>query len=95
MFIREYILKKLYERASKLGKVHKYYRTIRMVTLRCDSCSGFFDRPRGSMDPKRISNNYYHVCENCDSKKFAQAKGAQRKKIWNLNASSDIPIDKL
>lgn len=95
MYIREYILKKLHERASKLGKVHKYYRDMAMIVLCCDSCGAEFERSRGSMDPKRISNNYYHVCDNCDSKRFAQEKGARRKKIWNLNASSDVPIDKL
>jgi hypothetical protein len=95
MFIREYILKKLYERPSKLGKVHKYYRNVTIVVLRCDCCDTDFERPRGSMDPKRLSNNYFHVCSNCDAKSFAQKKGVERKQVWNLSASSDIPISKL
>ena len=95
MFIREYTLKKRYERSSKLGKVHTYYRDVTMVIMRCDSCETDFERPRGSMDPKRLSNNYFHVCKNCDAKRFAQKKGVERKQVWNLHASSDIPISKL
>ena len=95
MFIREYILKKRHERISKHGKVHLYYRDLTMVVLRCDSCNTEFERTRGSMDPKRLSNNYFHVCGNCDAKKFAQKKGVERKQVWNMSASSDLPIGKL
>jgi len=95
MFIREYTLKKMYERLSKLGKPHKYYRDVTMVILRCDNCNAEFERSRGSMDPKRINNNYFHVCENCDAKRFAQKRGVERKKVWTLTASSDLPIGKL
>ena len=95
MFIREYTLKKMYERLSKLGKLHKYYRDVTMVVLRCDNCNAEFERSRGSMDPKRISNNYFHVCENCDAKVFAQKMGITRKKIWDMPASSNLDISKL
>jgi len=95
MFIKEYILKKIYERPSKKGVVHKYYRDVKMIILRCDACSKTFERSRGSMDPKRISNNYFHVCSECDSKKFAQKKGVQKKQIWNISVSSDIDISKI
>ena len=95
MFINEYILKKRYERPSKLGKIHQYYRDVTIVILRCDNCSAEFERPRGSMDPKRLNNNYFHVCGNCDAKKFAQKKGVERKQVWNMSASSDLPIGKL
>ena len=54
-----------------------------------------FERARGSMDPKRLSNNYFHVCKNCDSKVFAQKKGVERKQVWNMSASSSTPIGKL
>jgi hypothetical protein len=47
------------------------------------------------MDPKRISNTYYHVCASCDAKRFAQRKGVEKRMIWNMPASSMIPIDKL
>lgn len=95
MFIREYFYKKSYERPSKLGKMHTYTRNVTMCVFRCDNCNTEFERERGSMNPKRLSNNYFHVCKNCDSKVFAQKKGVERKQVWNLHASSDIPISKL
>ena len=95
MFIKEYTIKKRHERTSKLGKIHSYYRNVTIVVLRCDNCNIDFERPRGSMDPKRLTYNYFHVCKNCDSKKFAQKKGVERKQIWNLTASSSLPISKL
>jgi len=95
MFIREYTQKTKHERTSKLGKVHEYFREVTMVILRCDCCDKEFERPRGSMDPKRLNNNYFHVCSNCDAKKFAQKKGVERKQVWNMSASSDLPIGKL
>ena len=66
-----------------------------MVVMRCDNCNTEFERARGSMDPKRISNNYFHVCKNCDSKKFAQKMGVTKKQIWDMSASSDLDISKL
>ena len=94
MFIKEYILKKLYERHSKLGNVHQYYRDVTMVVLRCDNCDVEFERSRGKMDHRRLSNNFFHVCGNCDAKKFAQRKGVEQKKIWDMPASSDLPVSK-
>ena len=93
--MREYTLKKMYERYSKLGKLHKYYRDVTMVIMRCDSCNTEFERPRGNMDPKRLNNNYFHVCKDCDSKKFAQKVGVQKKQIWDMPASSDLDISKI
>jgi hypothetical protein len=95
MFIKEYYIDNWYMRCSKLGKQHTYNRKKRMIVMRCDNCDNEFTRERGSMDPKRLSNNYFHVCENCDAKKFAQQKGVERKKVWNMSASSSLPIGKL
>jgi len=95
MFLGEFTKKIRYVRRSKLGYEHEYFREKTFVQLRCDNCDDHFLRPRGNMDPKRLNNNYFHVCENCDAKKFAQKKGVERKQVWNLNASSDIPIGKL
>ena len=95
MFIREYTLKKVHERTSKTGKKHAYNRNLTIVVLRCDNCDTEFERARGSMDPKRLNNNYFHVCKDCDAKVFAQKRGVERRKVWNLTASSDIPINKL
>ena len=95
MFIKEYTITKRHERLSKLGKPHEYWRTSTIVVFRCDNCDTQFERARGNMDPKRLSNNYFHVCSKCDSKKFAQKKGVERKQVWNMSASSDLPIGKL
>jgi hypothetical protein len=95
MFIKEYTVDNWYVRHSKFGIKHTYNRKKRMVLMRCDNCNNEFIRDRGKMNPKRLSNNYFHVCENCDAKKFAQRKGIERKRVWQLNASSDLPIGKL
>jgi hypothetical protein len=47
------------------------------------------------MDPKRISNNYFHVRKDCDAKTFAQKTGVIRKKIWDMPASSNLDVSKL
>ena len=95
MFIREYKKQTRHLRKSKTGKEHAYKRELTMCLFRCDCCDREFERARGNMDPKRISNNYFHVCSDCDAKTFAQKKGVERKQVWNLHASSDIPISKL
>lgn len=95
MFIEEFIEKTQHYRTSKLGKKHSYYRHKTLVKFRCDNCNNEFVRERGKMDPKRLNNNYFHVCANCDSKKFAQKRGIERRKIWDMSASSNIPISKL
>lgn len=84
-----------YSRQSKLGKSHEYYRKKCIVVLRCDSCGAMFSREKGKLDPKRLSNNYFHVCGNCDPKKFAQKKGVENRKIWDMKASSLNDISKL
>ena len=95
MFIREFKKQTRHTRKSKTGKEHAYKREQTICQFRCDNCNTEFDRQRGSMDPKRLSNNYFHVCKNCDSKKFAQKKGVERKQVWNMNASSAMPISKM
>lgn len=94
MFIKQYQKQTKHIRKSKCGKEHSYSRNSTFVVLRCDNCEENFERPRGSMDPKRLSNNFFHVCKNCDAKKFAQKRGVERKKIWDLPANLDIPINK-
>ena len=95
MFLEEKNIKTRHVRKSKNGVEHAYFRDKRIVILRCDCCDVAFERPRGSMDPKRLSNSYFHVCKNCDSKVFAQKKGVEKKQIWNISASSTTPIGKL
>lgn len=95
MFIGEFSEKNTYTRKSKSGKVHTYSRVKTYIKFRCDNCDSEFKRERGKMDPKRLNNNHFHVCTNCDAKRFAQKKGVEKKQVWNLSASSDIPIGKL
>lgn len=95
MFLKEFTEKTKHVRKSKNGTEHPYYRNCTYAVFRCDNCGTEFTRPRGSMDPKRLSNNYFHVCNNCDAKRFAQKRGANKRNMWKLKASSDIPISKL
>jgi hypothetical protein len=95
MFIRIDVEKTQHTRTSKLGKLHQYDRTRSIVVLRCDNCKDVFTRLRGNMDPARLSNNYFHVCGNCDSKRFAQKKGIERKHIWDMPVSSLDDISRL
>ena len=95
MYIKDYVIETTHTRMSKLKKEHPYIRKKTISIFRCDNCNALFERPRGTMNPKRLSNNYFHVCNDCDSKRFAQKKGVEKKQIWNMPASSDIPIGKL
>jgi NAD-dependent SIR2 family protein deacetylase len=95
MYLKEYTVQTQHIRKSKLGVEHEYYRQKTVVVFRCDNCNEMFERERGRMDPKRLSNNYFHVCDCCDAKRFAQKRGVNRKQVWNLKASSDIPIGKI
>jgi len=77
-----------HERPSKYGRIHVYNRKKTIIVIRCDCCKEVFRRDRGSMNPKRLTNNFYHVCSNCDAKKFAQEKGVERRRIWDMPVSS-------
>ena len=95
MYIREFKKQTRHIRKSKMGKEHAYKREQTICVFRCDSCDVEFERTRGSMDPKRLSNSYFHVCKNCDSKVFAQKKGVERKHVWDMSVSSGLDISKL
>ena len=82
-------------RKSKYGTMHTYMRKKTVVVFRCDSCQGVFRRDKGAMDPKRLNNNYYHVCSDCDAKKFAQSKGVEARRVWDMPVSSLKTIDQL
>lgn len=95
MFITTEIESFDYTRVSKLGQVHAYSRTRTYAVFRCDNCGEVFRRLKGSMDPKRLNNNYFHSCDNCDSKRFAQKKGVERRTIWDMPVSSTKDISRL
>jgi hypothetical protein len=83
-----------YVRRSKSGLEHSYRRRKTMAVFRCDNCDDTFKRDLKHFDRKRLSNNYFHCCNKCDAKRFAQRKGVEKKKIWDLPASSTLPIGK-
>ena len=83
---------KEYQRTSKHGKIHRYTRTTTMLIFTCDNCGKTFERARGQIDPRRLNNDYYHVCANCNPKQFAQAKGVERRRMWNTPVNSDLKI---
>jgi hypothetical protein len=84
-----------YVRTSNRGKTHTYKRKKTVLVLQCDCCQGVFHRDKGDMDPKRISNTVYHVCGDCDAKKFAQEKGVEARHVWDMPVSSLKTIDQL
>lgn len=94
MFIKTKTERTEHQRLSKNRVKHSYFRVKTIVHFRCDSCGAEFTRDKGSVDPKRLSNNYFHVCADCDSKKFAQQKQVERRKIWGMYASSNLPVGK-
>jgi hypothetical protein len=94
MFIEIKSVMNTYSRPSKTGKLHTYYRAKTIGIFCCDNCDCVFERELGNMDKKRLSNRYFHVCPNCDAKKFAQKKGAEKRKFWSLSADSNIDISK-
>ncbi len=94
MFIKKETSRVEYTRTSKLGNKHVYYRDQTLAVFRCDNCDAVFKRPLKKISSKRLSNNYFHCCPDCDAKRFAQKKGVERKKIWDMPASIDWPVGK-
>lgn len=93
MFLELLIVNQIYSRPSKNGHQHNYTRRRTIARFLCDNCQKEFNRPLGKMNRKRLSNEYYHVCANCDAKRFAQQKGAKKRRIWNSSADIDLNID--
>lgn len=81
-------------RVSKLGVEHPYLRLKTVVVIRCDNCDDQFERDLSKMDHRRLNNSYFHVCPNCDSKRFAQKKGAERRSLWDSTVDKDIDISR-
>ena len=63
--------------------------------FKCDNCSEEFTRDKGRIDPKRLCDDYSHVCPKCDPKRFAQKRGVEQRKRLNLRVDSMIDITKL
>ena len=94
MFIKTETERTQHIRKSKLGEEHTYSRIKTVAVLRCDNCDTLFKRDIKKINRKRLSNNYFHVCSNCDAKRFAQRKGVEQKQIWDLPASTELPVGK-
>jgi hypothetical protein len=94
MFLKTENQQSQYVRHSKTGLEHRYTRNKVVATFRCDECDQLFQRDLKHVDRKRLSNNYFHCCSSCNPKKFAQRKGVEKKKIWDLPASSTLPVGK-
>jgi len=94
MFLKTETQQNQYIRYSKCGKEHVYYRNKTVALFRCDNCDQEFTRDLKHIDRKRLSNNYFHCCSKCDAKRFAQRKGVEQKKIWDLPASVELPVSK-
>jgi hypothetical protein len=95
MFIRLEIKDQMYVRTSKLGIEHEYMRKKTLVVLRCDNCKTVFTRDKGSLDPRRLNNSFFHCCTGCDTKRFAQRKGIERRTVWDMPASSMKDISEM
>jgi len=95
MYISEEKIIKQYCRTSKNGITHYYHRTITYIKLQCDNCTKIFLREKGQISSKRRNNKYYHCCPDCDTKRFAQHKGVEKRVIWNLPVSITITRYKL
>jgi hypothetical protein len=85
----------VYTRTSKLGIEHEYNRTRTVAVFRCDCCGEGFTRLKEKVSPKRLNNNYFHCCNHCDAKRFAQKKGVERRLIWDMPVSSTADISRL
>lgn len=94
MFLKTKSQENQYVRVSKLGVEHTYVRKKTVAIFRCDNCDKNFERELKKISSKRLSNNYFHCCPDCDAKKFAQRKGVERKKIWDMPASVELPVSK-
>jgi protein-arginine kinase activator protein McsA len=94
MFLKLERKKMVYSRKSKTGVEHEYFRFRSVALFRCDNCDSLFERDLKHIQAKRLSNNYFHVCSNCDSKRFGQKRAVEKKKMWDMPAGTDLPVSK-
>lgn len=94
MYISKEQIVQTHIRKSKTGIEHSYIRNKTIAVFRCDNCDEIFRRELKKISSKRLSNNYFHCCSNCDTKRFAQRKGVEQKKIWDMPASVELPVGK-
>lgn len=95
MLLEIYQVRIEYSRNSKTGKTHTYFRKRSMARLLCDGCGTIFERAVKQMDPRRLTDEHTHVCPTCDTKRFAQSKGAESRRFWNTTVDRDIGLGDL
>ena len=96
MFLRTERKIQYFLRKGKKGLHHTYKRKKTLVVFKCDDCHEEFIRDKGKVDPKRLNDDYSHVCPKCDPKRFAQKKGVEQRKKLNMRIDADtIDISKL
>ncbi|MBT7755447.1 MAG: HNH endonuclease [Candidatus Magasanikbacteria bacterium] len=61
-------------------KSGSYFREKTWHNFTCDSCSAFFCRAKGTVDPVRLSDDYNHVCNDCGASAAAKMLAAHRAK---------------
>jgi hypothetical protein len=88
-------VKKEFQRVSKQGNSHQYYRIHQVAVLRCDCCKVQFERRVRDMDRRRLTVEHTHVCNTCDQKRYAQNKGVENKRFWNTTVDLDRDIDSI
>lgn len=77
------------------GKEESVTTQQKVYILRCDSCGNVFERSSKEMKPTRASNEYTHVCKDCNCKSFAQHVSSQTRRVNGYDASSSISISDL
>jgi hypothetical protein len=95
MFLQTKIITTKFTRKSRLGVEHTYGKNKTIAIFECDNCKSQFERDLGKVDHRRLSNHVTHVCSNCNQKQFAQRKGVEQRRFWNLPVDSDINISNI
>lgn len=92
MFLELKKINQTFLRKSKLGIEHLYSRIKSVAIFSCDSCQKVFERELGKIDHRRMNNNYFHVCSDCNQKSFAQTKSVEKRCFWDIPVDKDIDI---
>jgi hypothetical protein len=85
----------MFLRTEKKIQYYMRKRKKTIVFFECDNCHEEFSRDKGQVDPKRLTNDYSHVCEKCDPKRFAQKAGVLQRKKLNVRVDTMTDISKL
>ena len=90
MYLRTTTSIRLHQRESKLGNVHNFKRKRTVYHFKCDCCDDEFIREAAKVPSHRASNDFHHVCSDCDAQTFAQKVGVKLRRIYKMDASSTL-----